>query len=101
LNECLFNTEENKRKFLLNHIQNESQETRLCGNERLKVDFFEPCSVKRTFGFVVVDVEEDVDDDIDGDIGLGETDNAFEIIGDGRDGIEYGVIGDDIQYVSC
>jgi len=48
-----------KEKVFLFYIQNENQETRLCGNERLKVDFFEVCSVERTFVFVGVAVEED------------------------------------------
>jgi hypothetical protein len=61
LNEYLFNKEENKkkRKMFLFYIQNENQETRLCGNERLKVAFFEVCSVERTFGFVVVEEDEE------------------------------------------
>jgi len=92
-----------KEKVFLFYIQNENQETRLCGNERLKVDFFEVCSVERTFVFVGVAVEEDEEGEgdnegfltlisfiivwVNGDDGDGETDKG---IGDGRDGIENG-----------
>ncbi len=111
MNEYLFNKEENKkkRKMFLFYIQNENQETRLCGNERLKVAFFEVCSVERTFGFVVVEEDEEGEGEDEGfleliscvivwdngDDGDGETDKG---IGDGRDGIENG---DGIPNVPC
>jgi len=54
-----------KKKVFLFLYNMKNQETRLCGNERLKVDFFEFCSVERTFVFVAVEEEEDDDDDDD------------------------------------
>jgi hypothetical protein len=58
------------------YIQNENHETRLCGNERLKDDFFDVCSVGGLFGFVVEEDEdededeEEVNDDDDGGGGI-------------------------------
>ncbi len=114
------------------YIQNENHETRLCGNERLKDDFFDVCSVGGLFGFVVEEDEdededeEEVNDDDDGgggiwlliscvvvwlvdgdrewgngDDGIGETEKSAGVIGDGRDGIENGVVGDGILNVPC
>jgi hypothetical protein len=60
--------------MFLFYIQNENQETRLCGNERLKVAFFEVCSVERTFGFVVVVVVEEDEE------GEGEDEGFLELI---------------------
>ena len=78
-----------------------NQETRDFGNERLKDDFFEVCSVD----------DDDDDEDIDGGLTIscvvvvingddGETDKGFGVIGDGR-GIENGVIGDGIENGPC
>ncbi len=96
-----------------------NQETRLCGNERLKVDFLEFFSVERTFVFVAVEEEDDDDDDDDGFILLisciiellfdgnidwvndDDGDRGIGVIGDGPDGIENGVIGDEILNVPC
>ncbi len=108
MNKCLFNKEENFFKKKSSFLQNENQETRLCGNERLKAEFFEVSSCEGTFELVVVD-EDDDDDGIilfDGDIDWinddgGETDNGIGVIGDGRDGIENGVIGDDNENIPC
>ena len=105
--------------FLFYYLQNRNQETRLCGNERLKVDFFEGSSFEGTVGFVVVVDDDEVDDDVEdieggliwliggdidwinGDTGGGHTDNGIGVIGDGRDGIENGVIGDGIENGPC
>jgi hypothetical protein len=58
------------KNSLPDYLQNENHETRLCGNERLKDEFFDDFSVDWIFVFVVtVDVEEEVDD-VDDGIGL-------------------------------
>jgi hypothetical protein len=116
----LFIQQGRKQNVVFVSIHNENYETRLCGNERLKEDFFEVCSVETTFVFVViVECVEDDDDDVDGgcillissmfgllvdgdiDRGSGDdesevTDKGAGVIGDGRDGIENGVVGDGI-----
>ncbi len=93
-----------KHNVLSLYIQNENHETRLCGNERLKEVFLAVWSVETTFGFGFVEEEEDDDDVdegfillIDDDIGSGNGDNNVgeTDMGDGCDGIENGVIGDE------
>lgn len=114
--DALLNNEESVEPY----VQRNSQETRLCGKERLKEDFLFDCSVDKggvlvAVVVVVVDDDEDGDDAVvvvdlgialgsvvlvadegRGDGGAGESDSGAGVIGDGREGIEKGVVGEEI-----